>query len=216
MARGGLSDSGSVARGRAGQRPGRGLGDRSHGPRVCPASAWAQIAQLVEHATENRSVAGSIPALGTTPFSLAETIAGTPLVSFAKLADFCGFVAYLVVTYHAAETPGCYGVAPHGNSRLPSRNEPCARRAQKRPRGGLSCAHLRRFAVRGPIPESGHTSHWCGVCSSFTPAVPILISLIPATSILLKPAAGRRGPCGDTAVVVVLERRHEWPSANEP
>jgi hypothetical protein len=27
--------------------------------------ASAQIAQLVEHATENRSVAGSIPALGT-------------------------------------------------------------------------------------------------------------------------------------------------------
>ena len=26
----------------------------------------AQVAQLVEHATENRSVAGSIPALGTT------------------------------------------------------------------------------------------------------------------------------------------------------
>ena len=29
----------------------------------------AQVAQLVEHATENRSVAGSIPALGTTAFS---------------------------------------------------------------------------------------------------------------------------------------------------
>ena len=28
--------------------------------------ACAQVAQLVEHATENRSVAGSIPALGTT------------------------------------------------------------------------------------------------------------------------------------------------------
>jgi len=28
----------------------------------------AQVAQLVEHATENRSVAGSIPALGTTHF----------------------------------------------------------------------------------------------------------------------------------------------------
>ena len=27
--------------------------------------ACAQVAQLVEHATENRSVAGSIPALGT-------------------------------------------------------------------------------------------------------------------------------------------------------
>ena len=27
---------------------------------------WAQVAQLVEHATENRSVGGSIPPLGTT------------------------------------------------------------------------------------------------------------------------------------------------------
>ena len=29
----------------------------------------AQVAQLVEHATENRSVAGSIPALGTIFFN---------------------------------------------------------------------------------------------------------------------------------------------------
>ena len=29
----------------------------------------AQVAQLVEHATENRSVAGSIPALGTIIFN---------------------------------------------------------------------------------------------------------------------------------------------------
>ncbi len=36
---------------------------------VFDTSAKAQIAQLVEHAIENRSVAGSIPALGTT-FSL--------------------------------------------------------------------------------------------------------------------------------------------------
>ena len=28
---------------------------------------WAQVAQLVEHATENRSVGGSIPSLGTIP-----------------------------------------------------------------------------------------------------------------------------------------------------
>lgn len=32
------------------------------------ASRDAQVAQLVEHATENRSVAGSIPALGTISF----------------------------------------------------------------------------------------------------------------------------------------------------
>jgi hypothetical protein len=30
----------------------------------------AQVAQLVEHATENRSVGGSIPSLGTTQYSL--------------------------------------------------------------------------------------------------------------------------------------------------
>ena len=40
-------------------------------PRPLPAAprprgaAWAQVAQLVEHATENRSVGGSIPPLGT-------------------------------------------------------------------------------------------------------------------------------------------------------
>ena len=31
----------------------------------CSRTDGAQVAQLVEHATENRSVAGSIPALGT-------------------------------------------------------------------------------------------------------------------------------------------------------
>ncbi len=37
----------------------------------------AQVAQLVEHATENRSVAGSIPALGTIPsFAAAPSAPG--------------------------------------------------------------------------------------------------------------------------------------------
>ena len=31
--------------------------------------AFAQVAQLVEHATENRSVGGSIPSLGTISFA---------------------------------------------------------------------------------------------------------------------------------------------------
>jgi hypothetical protein len=37
---------------------------------LCPAigEAGAQVAQLVEHAIENRSVGGSIPPLGTTTF----------------------------------------------------------------------------------------------------------------------------------------------------
>jgi hypothetical protein len=46
-----------------------------------PAPGSAQVAQLVEHATENRSVGGSIPPLGTTccfPWTaaLARTFAG--------------------------------------------------------------------------------------------------------------------------------------------
>ena len=40
------------------------------------ASANAQVAQLVEHATENRSVGGSTPPLGT--------------FAFSRLADGCG------------------------------------------------------------------------------------------------------------------------------
>ena len=157
-----------------------------------------------------------VTAWRTIPFWLAETVAGTPpsgLPNWQNSAASWRISSLSTVLRRHQAATVCRLLA---NSRLPSRNEPCARRAQRRPRGGSSCAHLRRFAVRGPIPESGHTSHWCGVCSSFKPAVPILISPIPATSILLEPAAGRRGPCGDTAVVVVLERRHEWPSANEP
>ena len=34
-------------------------------PASIGAAAFAQVAQLVEHATENRSVGGSIPPLGT-------------------------------------------------------------------------------------------------------------------------------------------------------
>gem|GEM_PF-5997577 len=34
---------------------------------ACPSPGGAQVAQLVEHATENRSVGGSIPPLGTIP-----------------------------------------------------------------------------------------------------------------------------------------------------
>lgn len=35
----------------------------------------AQVAQLVEHATENRSVGGSIPPLGTIPLILPDLLA---------------------------------------------------------------------------------------------------------------------------------------------
>jgi hypothetical protein len=42
-------------------------------PSASPRARNAQVAQLVEHATENRSVGGSIPPLGTTPFFLLAT-----------------------------------------------------------------------------------------------------------------------------------------------
>ena len=35
----------------------------------CPGSSVAQVAQLVEHMTENHGVGGSIPPLGTTVFN---------------------------------------------------------------------------------------------------------------------------------------------------
>jgi hypothetical protein len=38
----------------------------------------AQVAQLVEHATENRSVGGSIPPLGTIPLPLTPLFAAGP------------------------------------------------------------------------------------------------------------------------------------------
>ena len=40
------------------------------GPSVPPGHAW--VAQLVEHATENRSVGGSIPSPGTIFYNLEE------------------------------------------------------------------------------------------------------------------------------------------------
>ena len=43
---------------------------RPHSERNAPD---AQVAQLVEHATENRSVAGSIPALGTIEIKIHST-----------------------------------------------------------------------------------------------------------------------------------------------
>jgi hypothetical protein len=53
-------------------RPGRSVVDRAARPDYKPplrplAAGSAQVAQLVEHATENRSVGGSIPPLGTIP-----------------------------------------------------------------------------------------------------------------------------------------------------
>jgi hypothetical protein len=51
----------------------------------------AQVAQLVEHTTENRSVGGSIPPLGTITPPAAER-------SFSKILDFQGFQqSYLTI-----------------------------------------------------------------------------------------------------------------------
>ena len=47
-------------------------------------AGYAQVAQLVEHATENRSVGGSIPPLGTI-FPLAEAKKPLKVVSLAEI-----------------------------------------------------------------------------------------------------------------------------------
>ena len=53
----------------SGRRTSRLIGSDGMGYGLPPArSPDAQVAQLVEHATENRSVGGSIPPLGTIPF----------------------------------------------------------------------------------------------------------------------------------------------------
>ena len=48
----------------------------------------AQVAQLVEHATENRSVAGSIPALGTI---IVNDLVYLPQGRFFRCGSFAGF-----------------------------------------------------------------------------------------------------------------------------
>jgi hypothetical protein len=52
--------------------------DKTQSPFYKPSTrdARAQVAQLVEHATENRSVGGSIPPLGTTLAPLKATASG--------------------------------------------------------------------------------------------------------------------------------------------
>src|SRR4051812_35801256 len=75
LAGGGLRDSGTAGGSAGGRGLGGGLGGgQRRGLRLSPAASagspsgpqpWAQVAQLVEHATENRSVGGSIPPLGT-------------------------------------------------------------------------------------------------------------------------------------------------------
>ena len=53
-------------------------------------SPVAQVAQLVEHATENRSVGGSIPPLGTTSFE--EIILASPTNGVARRLRMWGLL----------------------------------------------------------------------------------------------------------------------------
>ena len=53
---------------------------------LAPAPGSAQVAQLVEHATENRSVGGSIPPLGTTLVGTENLIRIYQVTESAKLA----------------------------------------------------------------------------------------------------------------------------------
>src|SRR5215212_5794550 len=83
---------------RAGQAQASPLYSRSDAPRLA-ARPDAQVAQLVEHATENRSVGGSIPPLGTIPFNeLASLPSGTLFVlapgRFVHLRPPRPFVSY--------------------------------------------------------------------------------------------------------------------------
>src|SRR6185369_10169603 len=65
MAWRGLSHPGSSRRSRrGGQRRGRRLGE-PFAAKAPPSMTRAQVAQLVEHVTENHGVGGSIPPLGT-------------------------------------------------------------------------------------------------------------------------------------------------------
>lgn len=51
----------------------------------------AQVAQLVEHATENRSVGGSIPPLGTISFPfVGDFRSGTPELLSLMIPERCG------------------------------------------------------------------------------------------------------------------------------
>ena len=71
MARRRLSHSRAAGRPReGGQRRGRRLGSRARFERAHPPAARAQVAQLVEHVTENHGVGGSIPPLGTISWTL--------------------------------------------------------------------------------------------------------------------------------------------------
>ena len=69
-----------VSRGRLDRVPAVGYGPALRGP-------WrvrAQVAQLVEHATENRSVGGSIPPLGTISLSFPQFLFATRATLFPK------------------------------------------------------------------------------------------------------------------------------------
>jgi hypothetical protein len=70
-----------------------------------PAAGSAQVAQLVEHATENRSVGGSIPPLGTIgahPRTLAIRLRCTEMACPSKFAWDHGVTLEMVSNIFAA------------------------------------------------------------------------------------------------------------------
>ena len=71
---------------------------------------YAQIAQLVEQWTENPRVAGSIPALGTTPAGTAQPLAALPFTDAA--CPICGHSS-------SGRAPPCQGGGSEFEPRCP-------------------------------------------------------------------------------------------------
>src|SRR5215218_2603864 len=91
-------------RARAGQAQASPLYSRSDAPRPA-ARPDAQVAQLVEHATENRSVGGSIPPLGTKIFLI---------VSVTWLLSCEAEASSFIVPGHAGDTDWLRSVTQQG------------------------------------------------------------------------------------------------------
>ena len=97
------------------------------------AAAWAnhrpppsaQVAQLVEHATENRSVAGSIPALGTI----------SPAKQPRSITMTAGPVALLIAVAALAACSAPYRPGVSGQSRTLEQNAPS--NSEPQPPGSL-------------------------------------------------------------------------------
>ena len=76
-------------------------------PRFGDIFGEAQVAQLVEHATENRSVGGSIPPLGTTLLEISGDTQQPEAGPLRIVTDFSRSSLICVFAYSAAETRAC-------------------------------------------------------------------------------------------------------------